>query len=137
LLRDNYITLYNVYRDREGENEEFNRTIMYVHLEENKGRAESNTSEDSTSTSTLFVPFVVQNECKKTYVEPEEYMQMSDHSKVFTFRKGDIVLKGKCEEEISSERDFLMKHTDVLRVRECDNYNFGSMSMRHWEVYCD
>lgn len=137
LLRDNHITLYNIYRDKDGENEDFNRTILYVHLEENTGQTENKTSETSISTNTLFVPFAVQNECKKSYVEPDVYMRMSDHSQVFTFRKGDIVVKGQLEEEIVSEKEFILKHPEAVRVKKCDMNNFGSMAMRHWEVYCD
>lgn len=137
LLRDNYITLYNIYRDKECEKESFNRTVLLVHLEKNDGKMEDKTSEVSTSTQTLFVPFQVQNECKKSYVEPETYMGLSDHSQVFTFRKGDIVIKGQLEEDIMSEKEFILKHPEALRIRKCDDNNFGSPAMRHWEVICD
>lgn len=141
LIRDNYITLYNIYRDRDGEQEEFNRTVFFIHFEEVKGKKEegknSGTAEEDTSTHTLFVPFAVQSEVDKTYVEPEEYLKLKDHSKVFTFRKGDIVVKGKLGEEISTEKEFILSHPQALRVQSCKMHNFGSMSMRHWEVYCD
>lgn len=137
MTRDNYITLYNIYRDREGEQEEFNRTVFFVHLEEGKGRQEKGTAEESTSTCSLFIPFSVQNEVSKTYVEPEDYLRLKDHSKVFTFRKGDIVVKGKIEEEISTEKEFILSHPQALRVQNCETHNFGSMAMRHWEVLCD
>lgn len=137
MLRDNHITLYNVSRNKDGENETFNRTILFVHLEENTGKRDDKTSEASTSTLTLFVPFLAQNECKKSYVEPEMFMKSPNHSQVFTFNKGDIVIKGRLEEEITSEKEFILKHPEALRIKKCDTNNFGSPAMRHWEVYCD
>lgn len=137
MLRDNYITLYNIYHDKDGENEEFNRTILYVHLEENVGKTDNKTSELSTSENVLFVPFQVQAECKKNYVDPNTYMKMTEHSKFFTFKKGDIVVKGKLEEDIVSEKEFILKHPEAVRVKKTDANNFGSFSMRHWEVHCD
>lgn len=137
LLRDNYITLYNIYRNKDGENETFNRTILFVHLEENTGKRDDKTSEASTSTLTLFVPFHSQNECKKSYVEPEVYMKLSDHSQIFTFKKGDIVVKGQLKEDITSEKEFILRHPEALRIKKCDTNNFGGPAMRHWEVCCD
>lgn len=137
LKRDNWITLYNICHGNDGETSSYNRTTMYVHLEEFEGVLEKGKAERSSDTFLFFVPHVVERETGKTYIEPEAYLALADKSKYFTFRKGDIVLIGKVDEDIVSEREFTMSHPEHVRVRGCHHNNFGSLAMRHWEVSCD
>lgn len=137
MKRDNWITLYNIYRSNDGEITEHNRSIMRVHMEEYEGDIEKGSTDKSADTISFFVPFAVEKEIGKKFVEPEEYLRLTDRSGFFTFRKGDIVLKGKVDEDIASEKEFVLAHPDMVRVRGCTSNNFGSPAMRHWEVYCD
>lgn len=137
MLRDNYITLYNIFRDRDCENTEYNKTVLYVHLEESEGSNDSGTSDKSTDSMTLFVPFCVQEETGKTYIEPDIYEKLDDKSSFFTFRKGDIVAKGNISDKILSEKEFILAHPEAVRVQKTDTHNYGSVIMRHWEVHCN
>lgn len=141
MIRDNYITLYNIFRDKNGENENFNRTILYVHLEETRGAQESavggGTAVTSTDGITLFIPFCVEGEANKKFIDPESYKKLDDKSGFFTFTKGDIVMMGQVNEEITSEKEFVLSHPQAVRVSTYEMNNFGSYALRHWEVHCN
>lgn len=137
MKRDSWITLYNIYRSNDGETTEYNRTSMYVHLEEYEGILEKGKADKSADTVSFFAPFIIERETGKRFVEPAVYMGLSDRTGFFTFRKGDIVLKGEIDEDIVSEKEFVVVHPELIRVRGYTKNNFGSSSMRHWEVYCD
>lgn len=137
MKRDNWITLYNIYRSNDGEITEYNRSVIRVHMEEYDGAVEKGSADKSADTISFFAPFTIEKETGKKFVEPEEYLRLTNRTGFFTFRKGDIVLKGKVDEDIASEKEFVLAHPDMVRVRGCTGNNFGSPAMRHWEVYCD
>lgn len=116
---------------------EYNRSIIYVHMEEYEGAIEKGKANKSADAVSFFAPFNVEKELGKKFVEPDEYLRLTDRTGFFTFRKGDIVLKGKVDKEIISEKEFILAHPELVRIRGYTRNNYGSPAMRHWEVCCD
>ena len=136
MKRETWITLYNISHSRDGESSVYNRTAFFVHLEDLRGSSDNKTSDESLNAYDLFIPFSVEKESGKTYLEHEVYERQEDKTKFFTFHKGDIVVKGNLEEEIESEKDFILAHPDAVHISKHETNGFGSVSMRHWEVHC-
>lgn len=75
----------------------------------------------------------------KRYVGPQEFWRAVDKSGLWTlstdgnggttfFVKGEVVEPDKAEEQIE------MLYDDVYKVTKVDMKDFGSTSMRHWQV---
>lgn len=132
---ENVITIYNVVRGQEG-GSMFYPTVFSCHLEEAEGKTHSDAYEHDSDAFSAFIPFTAEEEVGKFYMSPEAYERAEWKERLFTFKHGDIVLKGVHTEEIESEKAFVMKYPEAVRVQSVDTYDFGSMSMRHWEVHC-
>lgn len=86
----------------------------------------------------LFVPFSVRatdgvSLLDKVYVDPKEFESATDKSGLWTLRIGDFFVKG----EVVVDKDFQhinLNYDDVYRITKVDKKDFGSESMRHWEV---
>ena len=86
----------------------------------------------------LFVPFSVRatdgvSLLEKVYVDPKEFESATDKSGLWTLRIGDFFAKG----EVVEDKDFQYinaNYDDVYRITKVDKKDFGSESMRHWEV---
>lgn len=86
----------------------------------------------------LFIPFSVKaadgvSLMDKTYVDPKEFESAADESGLWTLRIGDFFVKG----EVVEENDFQYinaNYDDVYRITKVDKKDFGSESVRHWEV---
>lgn len=86
----------------------------------------------------LLVPFSVRatdgvSLLDKVYVDPKEFESATDKSGLWTLRIGDFFVKG----EVVEDKDFQyinLNYDDVYRITKVDKKDFGSESMRHWEV---
>lgn len=86
----------------------------------------------------LFIPFCVKaadgvSLLDKTYVDPKEFESAADKSGLWTLRIGDFFVKG----EVVEDKDFQYinaNYDDVYRITKVDKKDFGSESMRHFEV---
>lgn len=86
----------------------------------------------------LFIPFDVVaadgvKGNKKSYADPKQYEVAEDKSSLWTLRIGDFFVKG----EVVQDSDFQAinaKYDDVYRITKVDKKDFGSESMRHFEV---
>ena len=86
----------------------------------------------------LFIPFSVdavdgQSLFDKSYVSPKIFEAAADKSRFWTLRVGDFFVKG----EIVGDKDqsFMeANYDDVYRITKVDMKDFGSESMRHFEV---
>lgn len=86
----------------------------------------------------LFIPFSVKASdglslMDKSYVAPKEFESAADKSGLWTLRIGDVFVKG----EVVEDNDFQYinaNYDDVYRITKVDKKDFGSESMRHFEV---
>lgn len=86
----------------------------------------------------LFIPFSVRatdgvSLMDKTYVDSKEFASAADKSNLWTLRIGDFFVKG----EVVEDKDFQYinaNYDDVYRITKVDKKDFGSESMRHYEV---
>lgn len=136
LKRETKVTLYNAFYSKAGD-VEYNRTVLFVHYENVRGDAVSKTANISMNACSLFIPFKVETESGKQYISHEEYEKLDNRSDFFTFRKGDILVKGELTQGITSEKEFILEHPEAVRIHDWETNAFGSQSMRHWEVHCD
>lgn len=86
----------------------------------------------------LFIPFSVHavdgvSGREKVYASPKEYESAADKAGIWTLRIGDFFVGGNVVED----KDFQyinLNYDDVYRITKVDKKDFGSESMRHWEV---
>lgn len=99
------------------------------------------TGQQSADGATLYIPFDIKamdgvTGETKSYAGPKEYLASEDKSKIWTmttdgssfFVKGRIVIPDGTIEGISASYD------DVYVITAVDAKDYGSQSMRHWEV---
>lgn len=53
---------------------------------------------------------------------------------MIAIKVGDYIVKGLVEDEVTKITDLEKKYQDVHVVTKVDKKDFGSASMRHWEV---
>lgn len=86
----------------------------------------------------LFIPFSVEavdgkSLFEKSYVSPKIFEAAEDKSHFWTLRVGDFFVKG----EVVEDNDFQYINAnfdDVYRITKVDKKDFGSESMRHFQV---
>lgn len=86
----------------------------------------------------LFIPFSVEavdgkSLLEKSYVSPKIFEAAEDKSRFWTLRVGDFFVKG----EVVEDNDFQYINAnfdDVYRITKVDKKDFGSESMRHFQV---
>lgn len=92
----------------------------------------------------LYIPFSAAavdgvTGAEKCYIGPQEFWRATDKSKIWTlstdgnggttfFVKGEVVEPEKSEQQIEGLYD------DVYKVTKVDVKDFGSPSMKHWQV---
>lgn len=141
------VTVYNAsHEDLDTFKSVYIPTILRgVFLDISKGANVMRSGLENADSATLFVPFSVRavngvTGEEQTYLEPREYERQEDKSNFWTLRaggsgsakdcffvKGEVV-SGEDYQEINAAHDY------VFRVSSVDLKDFGSESMRHWEV---
>lgn len=77
--------------------------------------------------------FIPKNENDmSSYVEPKYYIGLND---TWTLNNGDFIVKGQTfENQVSSIKELKEKYNNVFTVTLVDDKDFGSKSMRHFEI---
>lgn len=142
------VTVYNVTQETD-ENfmdtqKSYITVIRGVLLEASKAVNVRESGLESADAVNLYIPFSSPavdgvTGAEKSYVGPQEFWRASDKSKIWTlstdgnggttfFAKGEVVEPEKTEQMIE------MLYDDVYKVTKVDMKDFGSASMRHFEV---
>lgn len=142
------VTIYNVTQEQD---QDFNDTqkryitvIRGVMLQASKAANVRASGLEGADAVNLYIPFSSPavdgvTGAEKRYVGPQEFWRATDKSKIWTlstdgnggttfFVKGEVVEPDKTEEQIE------MFYDDVYKVTKVDMKDFGSHSMRHWQV---
>lgn len=136
------ITLFNKAFDKETERECYLRTyISDCHFEGELVSKPDSKGLISADKITCFIPHKTKTDNNKSYIEPIHFNKLSfeEKKKFFTIKKGDVIANGKVDFELSSYEEG-NKLTDLKLLCEAgtiisvNNYNFGSLNLRHWEV---
>ncbi|WP_283706897.1 DUF6751 family protein [Clostridium perfringens] len=136
------ITLFNKVFDKETERETYLRTyISDCHFESELLSKPDSKGLISADKITCFIPHKIKADNNKAYIEPIYFNKLSleEKKKFFTIKKGDVIANGKVDFNLSSYEEG-NKLSDLKLLCEAgtiisvNNYNFGSLNLRHWEV---
>ena len=117
------ITLYNAYYDATTRLNKWKRThIKGVFWVNRKGANKIKSGMDACDSVQVFIPLTVSG-----YVEPKSF----DGSVGWTLRTNDKIVLGIVDDEI---KDLEKKYDNVHDITSVDLKDYGSMSMRHWEI---
>ena len=142
------VTIYNVMQESD---ESFNDTqksyitvIRGVMLQASKAANVRTSGLEGADAVNLYIPFSAAavdgvTGAEKRYIGPQEFWHAPDKSRLWTlsmdgnggttfFVKGEAVEPDKTEELIETLYD------DVYKVTKVDVKDFGSPSMKHWQV---
>lgn len=112
------ITLYNLKYNPISKLGEYKRTILNgVHWEDTSESKLDNKAVRSEDITEIVIPN------KTGYVEPNIYAQLTSVEGVWTVRKGDLVLKGLVEVEVSEIKD--LKGYDVRTISSISNVDYA------------
>lgn len=112
------ITLYNLKYNPISKLDEYKRTVIYgVHWEDT---SDFKLDEKAVRTEDM-TEIVIPN--RTGYVEPNVYAQLTSVEGVWTVRKGDLVLKGLVEVEVSEIKD--LKGYDVRTISSISNVDYA------------
>lgn len=106
-----------------------------VLLDESKGYNVRASGIEGADAATLYIPFDVDADGKK-YVSPKEFARAEDKSQLWTIDKGNncFFVSGEAVWPESDFQHINLYFDNVYRVTKVDVKNFGSPSMRHFEV---
>lgn len=140
------VTIYNVerYRDPATLNEEetlYITVLRGVMLQASKAVNVRESGLEGADAVNLYIPFSVEavdgtTGTPKQYVGPHAFNAAADKSNLWTLSyKGEggetLFVKG---EVVSDNLDTVLGHDGCYNVTKVDEKDFGSASMRHWEV---
>lgn len=112
------ITLYNLKYNPISKLDEYKRTVLNgVHWEDT---SETKLDEKAVRTEDM-TEIVIPN--KTGYVEPNVYAQLTSVEGVWTVRKGDLVLKGLVEVEVSEIKD--LNGYDIRTISSISNVDYA------------
>lgn len=123
------VIVYNKYFNEETRLDGFKKTIINnVFWDEKKATNRLQSGLESADHVLLLIPF--------KSVDMDEYINPKDFEGkegTFTLKVGDRVVKGAVEYEINRGSD-LDKEFEAFTITSIDKKDFGSCSMRHFEV---
>ncbi|MFL8712798.1 hypothetical protein Q3304_18650 [Clostridioides sp. GD02377] len=136
-----YLTLYNKYQGKDSDKTIYKRTYLFgVDYQGAKNVTVTEKGLLSADSVKILVPFSVIAR-GKMYIDPFAYNKLSEIEKehYYTFRTGDIVVKGIIGFDITSDKgcilkDLQNKFDDVSIIKSVIKCDFGSMKMRHFEL---
>lgn len=128
------ITVYNATIDRDDGVSSYRAThITGVNWQQELKVTVGDKGLNSANIINIYIPFNSSTD-NKTYVKPSEYDRQTDKDQIFTFKSGDIIVKGVCNDEIKNLNSFRQSHDDVVTVISVDTLDNGSSSLQHWKV---
>lgn len=140
------VTVYNAHENMDTLKPEYNITVLEgVFLDISKGANVVKSGLENADAAKLFIPFGIEavngvTGQSQTYIDPKAYERLEDKSAYWTIRAGGTTSVNDCffvKNRVVSDMDFqdLNSYYDhVFRVSSVDLRDFGSESMRHWEV---
>lgn len=127
------LTIYNIYFDIATRTDKYQRTLINnVFFDEKKATNRLQSGLDSADHVLLLIPFQYSSQSK--YVPPKAFDELTDVEGYFTLQNGDRIVKGDTGLDISGKISILDEHFEAYTITSVDTKDFGSKSMRHWEV---
>ena len=136
------LTLFNSIYNAETERISYVKTYIYgVDWQGEQAITVGDKGLLSANKITCFITFLCEIEENKTYISPGEFSKLNSNElkKYYTFKKGDIIVKGITEFNLSSYEKG-KKLNDLEQLYETGTIvsiipnDFGSEYLRHWEV---
>jgi len=89
----------------------------------------------------IFIPFTF----GMSYKKPKTWAALSTKTGYWTLAVGDVLVKGTVTDEIHDAvvsppsaaftmTDLKAKYDDVVTIKSVDTIDYGSLSMRHWQL---
>ena len=138
------VTLYNVWEGIDGEIHYGITILKNVMLQNSKADNVNKSGLTSADAATLFIPFdvhaVSSDGDTKAFLKPKEFMRHKCKERFWTLFSSGSESDHDCffvKSEVVSENGYayMREHyDDVYKVTSVDIRDFGSMSMRHWQV---
>lgn len=126
------MTIYNKHFDKSERMDLYHKTeIDKVFWDDTKAYNRLQSGMNEADEVTIFVPFDYTS--NKEYISPKEYAKLDDVGGYFTFRTGDVIVKGKVDTEVDNPTE-LEKHYEVFVITSVDTKDYGSPHMRHWQI---
>ncbi len=135
------VTIYDKFEFTQGKFSYF-RYVLYGVLYSSK--LDSNVGSNGTVSSDLSVlqvPAIVRSDAPLGYSLPDKWLKGDDDfkDKHFTFRKGQIILKGEVELDISNGKPIDVakvkeEYVDVFVVDKVTTADYGAENLRHWKL---
>ena len=142
MITNSDITLYNCYIDTSTGKQVYKRTYLYgVNWQGENTKTLTDKGLNSADNINIYIPkssVVIEND--KRYVKPKKYLNSDNKSDCFTFRGGDIIVKGITDFEIDTldkaKNIKALENTvdDVITIFTVVDYDFGSDNMKHWKI---
>jgi hypothetical protein len=130
MLTNTKMTIYNRYVDETTRELAYHRVVLdSVHWEDNIGRTQNQFGAESADNTKVTVPFTVSG---ATYIKPIAFQALSDKTGYFTLQKEDVAVKG----EVTDAFEDLEGLEDVATITNVQTADYGSTSMRHWQLDC-
>lgn len=140
-------TLYNYFKDKESGKVKYRKTYLKnVFWDDTKQNNVIKSGLTTIESVLICIPFSVETEGKQ-YASPKEYFKLTDDKKdksfTFTANSQDLIVKGRIDydinntsmQTISESLSYLRNNYDnVMTISVVDEKDFGSESMRHWEI---
>lgn len=123
------LSVFNKYTDSE-KNVVFKKhEIENVFWDDSKG-VNLNLGYENSDDVNIFIP--KDKNDMSGYIEPKFYIGLND---TWTLSNGDFIVKGQTfENQVSSIKELKEKYNNVFTVTLVDDKDFGSKSMRHFEI---
>lgn len=142
MITNSDITLYNCYIDTSTGKQVYKRTYLYgVNWQGENIKTLSDKGLNSADNINIYIPkssVVIEND--KKYVKPKKYLNSDDISNYFTFRGGDIIVKGITDFEIDpldktkNIKALEKAEDDVITIFSIIDYDYCSENMKHWKI---
>lgn len=134
------VTIFNAYQDDLMRTHNNLTVLDGVFYDASKAANVRMSGLENADSVRLFIPFSVKaydpvtNEAK-TYIEPKAYENLSDKRGYFTLDTDEscFFAKGLVVEE-SATFKYINANYEAHRITKVDTKDFGSPSLRHWEV---
>lgn len=133
------VTVYSTIEDSVTFEETRYITVLHgVFMDASKAANVRTSGLEGADSVNLFIPFSVRatdgvSLLEKRYVDPKEFGATADKSGIWTLRIGDFFVKGDVVED-KDQAYMEANYDDVYRITKVDKKDFGSESMRHFEV---
>lgn len=128
------VTLYNKYIDPDNRTDKYQRTeIRGVFWENRKAANVIKSGLLAADQASIYISFAVGT----NHLDPVEWQALEDKTGKWTLQVGDYIVKGIVTDEVSSTftiTKLKAKYDDVLAISSIDTQDYGSASMRHWQL---